>query len=86
TRDTHLPKRVESEVPKFKTFFPIALQERIKFGVDFSEEVAVLDGQRVRLESIDAHREDSVLMDDHAAMLLSARDLKALRVCEVNQL
>ena len=46
----------------------------------------MLDGQRVRLESIDANREDSVLMDDHAAMLLPARDLNALRVCEVNQL
>ena len=52
----------------------------------FPKQVAVLDGKRVRLESIDADREDSVLVDDHAAMLLPARDLKALRVCEVNQL
>lgn len=86
TRDTHLTKRVESEVPKFKTFLPVALQECIKFGVNLSKEIAVLDGQWVCLESIDANRKDSVLVYDHAAMFLPARDLKALRVCEVNQL
>jgi hypothetical protein len=54
--------------------------------MNFTEEITVLHGQRVRLESIDADRKDSVLVHDHAAMLLSARDLNALRVCEVDQL
>lgn len=62
SRDTHLTKRVESEVPKFKILFPITLQEGIKFGMNLSEKIAVLDGQRVRLESIDAYCKDLILV------------------------
>jgi hypothetical protein len=51
-----------------------------------TEEVAVLDGKRMRLETIYANGKDSVLVQDDAAMLLPARNLKTLRIGEVNQL
>jgi len=51
-----------------------------------TEEIAVLDCKRVGLESIDADSDDLVLVEDHAAMLLAAGDLKALRMGEVDQL
>jgi len=51
-----------------------------------TEEIAVLDCKRVSLESIDADCDDLVLVEDHAAMLLAAGDLKALRMGEVDQL
>ena len=54
--------------------------------MDFPEEVAVLDCKRMGLESIDADSKDLILAQDDAAMLLPARDLKALRVGEVDQL
>ena len=46
----------------------------------------MLDGQRVRLESIDADRKDLVLVQDDAAMPLPSRDLKALGLSKVDQL
>lgn len=54
--------------------------------MDFTEEVAVLDREGMRLESIDSYRDDSILMENDAAMLLAPRDLKALRMRELNQL
>jgi hypothetical protein len=46
----------------------------------------VLDRKRMRLESIDADRNDSVLVQDQTAMLLAPRDLKALGIGKVDQL
>lgn len=54
--------------------------------MNLSEEVPVLDRQRMRLVSVDAHRDDLALVQDDAAMLLPAGNLKALRVGEVDQL
>ena len=54
--------------------------------MNLTEKVAVLDRKGMRLESIDADRDDSILMENDAAMLLAPRDLKALRMSELNQL
>ena len=54
--------------------------------MNLTEEVAVLDRKGMRLESIDADRDDSILMENDAAMLLAPRNLKALRMGELNQL
>lgn len=86
TRDTHLSESVEPEVPQLKPISLFALQESVKFRMHLSEEVAVLDRERVSLESINADRYDLVLVQDDAAMLLPTRNLKALRVGEVDQL
>lgn len=51
-----------------------------------TKEVAMLDGKRVSLESIDSDSDDLVLVEDDTAMLLAAWNLKALRVSKVNQL
>ncbi len=85
-RDTHLPVRVEAEVPQLKIILAVAFQEGIKFGVYLTEEIAVLDRKRMRLESIDADRNDSVLVQDQTAMLLAPRNLKALGIGKVDQL
>ena len=52
----------------------------------FTKEIAVLDGQWVCLESIDAYCKDLVLVQDDTAMPLPTRDLKTLGLSKVDQL
>lgn len=77
---------VEPKVPQLKPIPAVALEEGIKFGVNLAKKITVLDCKGMRLESIDADCKDLVLVQNHAAMLLAAGDLKALRVGEVDQL
>jgi len=77
---------VESEVPKFQAVLQVAPQEGIKFRMNLSKLIAVLDRERVGLESIHPDRKYLVLVQNDAAMLLPPWDLKASRISEINQL
>ena len=54
--DTHLPMGVETKVPQLKPIPLLAFEKRIKFRMDFPEEIAMLDCERMGFESIDADR------------------------------
>lgn len=59
---SHLTESIEPEVPQFDVILQVAAQERIKFRVDLAKLIAVLDGKRVGLESIDSDCHDLVLV------------------------
>ena len=63
---------IETEVPKFKTVAIITLAERIKFGMKFIEQIAILLCHRMSLHQVGSNGNHATLAEDDAAMPLGS--------------
>lgn len=82
-RYSHQSLVVESKVPQLQSFPAITFEECIKFRMNFTEHISVLDCKWMSFESIDADRKNLILVHYDATMLLSPWNLKAMYMSKV---
>lgn len=80
-----MSKGIESEIPQFKTIPAVTFEKCIKFRMNFTKQIAMLDGKRMRLEAIDSNGKNLILVHNDTAMFLATRNLKTFTVGKQNQ-
>ena len=73
---------IETKVPKFKTVAVIALAERIKFGMKFIKQIAILLRHRMSLHQIGSNCNHATLAENDAAMTLGAINVQTQFFCK----